>query len=185
MKKTVLFFAIALLCLFGYAQETEEKTKTDIKPHYGARVGYNISNLDFDPAPISDNTHRNGFAFGVFAEYYFSPAVTISPEIMYSAEGGKADELRVDYIHIPIFLNYKFGDNFTVGLGPQASVKVHEFQDGFKNFVFSGVANLRYSLWVDYFIDVRYNYGFMNIIDNEAGLEATNHNIQIGVGIKI
>ncbi|HZW64010.1 MAG TPA: porin family protein [Flavobacteriaceae bacterium] len=185
MKRTVLFFAIALLYCSAFSQETEEKTKTDIKPQFGFRVGYNISNLDFDPQPTMENKHRNGFVIGFYAEYFLSPAITIAPEIMYSAEGGKHDALRVDYVHLPVLLKFRFGERFAAGVGPQASVKVHEHEDGFKNFVFSGLAGIEYNLWEDYYIDLRYNYGFMNILDNDLDLEAKNHNIQIGFGMKI
>ena len=115
MKKTVLFFAIALLFWSGYSQESNEKSKTDITTTLRCcELGYNISNLDFDPTlQFLNNKHRNGFAFGVFAEYYgFSKTFTVSCQrYMYSAEGAKADELRCRlYSCSCIILNYKFGD---------------------------------------------------------------------------
>ncbi|MCB0433214.1 MAG: outer membrane beta-barrel protein, partial [Mangrovimonas sp.] len=75
--------------------------------------------------------------------------------------------------------------NFAVGVGPEASLKIHEYEDGYKNFVFSGVGGIEYTLWDDFFIDVRFDYGFMNITDDDNPWEAKNQNIQFGFGVKI
>lgn len=177
MKKLLLLTIFVSITALSFAQDSEVK--------YGVRTGLNVSNLDFDPDPTFDNSHRNGFMIGFFVEYGLSSTVSLAPEIQYSAEGAKDDAFRVDYLHLPILFKFNIGERFAVGAGPQASVKIHEYEDGFKNFVFSGVAGVEYNVWDDFYIDVRFDYGFMNIIDDEQPWEAKNQNIQFGFGVKI
>lgn len=176
MKKTLLFLALIIVTSMSFAQNAS----------YGVRVGYNISNLDFEPDPTFSNTHRNGFAIGFFGEYDLSASVGLAPEIQFSAEGGKERELRVDYIQMPILVKFRIGDKLSVGAGPLVGVKVHEFEDGYRNFGFSGVGALEFMITDEIFIDARYHYGVTNILDdNPVGLEAKNTNIQFGIGVKI
>ncbi|SFO01762.1 Outer membrane protein beta-barrel domain-containing protein [Bizionia echini] len=176
MKKQLLLIAFVIISAVSYAQNAM----------YGVRVGYNISNLDFEPDATFDNQHRNGFAIGFFGEYDLSASIGLAPEIQFSAEGAKDRELRVDYIQAPILLKFRIGDRLSLGAGPLVGVKVHEFEDGYRNFSFSGVGALEFMITDEIFIDARYHYGVTNILDdNPVGLEATNTNIQIGIGVKI
>lgn len=176
MKKQILFLAFVILTTFSFAQNAM----------YGVRAGLNISNLDFEPDATFDNQHRNGFAIGFFGEYDLSASISLAPEIQFSAEGGKDRNLRVDYIQAPILLKFKIGDRLSLGAGPLIGVKIHEFEDGYRNFGFSGVGALEFMITDEFFIDARYHYGVTNILDdNPAGLEAKNGNIQIGIGVKI
>ena len=174
MKKTILLLAFVVCSTFSFSQAL-----------YGVRAGINISNLDFEPNPTFDNTHRNGFAIGFFGEYDLSKTIAIAPEIQFSAEGAKEKDLRIDYIQIPILFKYRFGDRFSFGAGPMAGVKVWEHEDNLKNFAFSMVGGLEFFITNDIFIDARYHYGFTNVVDNESTFEANNSNIQLGVGVKI
>ncbi len=79
MKNTLLLIAFVFATFTMHSQNITS----------GVRVGYNISNLDFEPDPTFSNTHRNGLAIGGFLDYAFSEKLSIMPELMYSAEGGK------------------------------------------------------------------------------------------------
>ncbi|MCX7547994.1 porin family protein [Xanthomarina sp. F1114] len=175
MKKTLLLLTFIMVSVFTYAQDNM----------YGVRVGLNISNLDFEPNPTFDNTHRNGFAIGFFGEYDLSKSFAIAPEIQFSAEGAKDKDLRIDYIQIPVLFKYRIGENFLIGAGPMAGVKVWEFEDASANFAFSMVGGIEFFITNDIFIDARYHYGFTNVMDKDSSFEAKNSNIQIGVGVKI
>ncbi len=112
--------------------------------------------------------------------------MTLAPEVQFSAEGAKDRALRIDYIQVPILLKFNLGDKFQIGVGPQAGVKVHEFNDGYKNFAFSATSSLDYMVTDEIFISARYTYGLTNIFDdNVTNIEAKNSNMQFGVGIKI
>lgn len=153
---------------------------------YGVRGALNSSNLDFEPDANFENKHRNGFAFGGFVDFGISEKVSLQVELEWSAEGGKAEELRADYIHLPVYLKFSFTNRFTVLLGPKVGLKTWNDNDGFSTFVFSGVAGLEYMITDEYFFDLRLSNGFTDILDEDSGrLEAKNHVIQIGFGIKL
>lgn len=179
MRTLLLTFALICFTTLSFSQTTK-----DVK--YGIRAGYNISNLDFDSAPPIENRHRNGFAFGFFAEIPLSEIISVNTELQWSAEGAKEREIRANYFNLPIQLRFALSENLTVGAGPQVSLKTWEDNDGFSTFAFSGVAGIEYMFTSDLFIDVRYSYGLTNILDEDlTNLEANNFNFQIGIGIKI
>jgi len=175
MKKTLFLLALLMISSYGFSQDAK----------YGIRAGLNVSNLDFDPAPTFDNTHRNGFFIGFLAEYSLSETMSLAPEIQFSAEGAKDESLRVDYIQAPILLKFKLGEKMSIGAGPLVGIKIHEFEDGFNNFAFSALVGIEYMITEEIFIDARYSYGLSNIFDDDVIIEAINTNIQFGVGIKI
>lgn len=152
---------------------------------YGVRGGMNISNLDFEPAPTFNNQHRNGFFFGGFVEYPLTESLALNTEIQWSAQGAKDENLRADYINLPVQLRFALGERITIGAGPQLGLKTWENNDGFNTWVFSGVGGAEYMFAEDFFVDVRAVYGFSNILDDTSAFEATDFTIQIGVGIKI
>ncbi|TCK69101.1 outer membrane protein with beta-barrel domain [Winogradskyella wandonensis] len=179
MKKIVLtsFLLLSLAFCFSQGYETTR---------YGVRAGVNISNLDFDPAPVSRNMHRNGFYFGGFAEFSLSETLWLNTELQWSAEGAKEEDWRANYLNLPIQLRFQIGNNFMIGAGPQIGVKTWKSADAYDTIRFSGVGGIEYKFLEDYFIDVRAGYDFKNLLDESlAPLEATQFTIQVGVGIKI
>ncbi len=175
--RTLLSILVMMLCLsFSYSQGTS----------YGIRIGYNISNLDFEPDATFENKHRNGFAFAGFADIGLTESLSLMTELQYSAQGGKEEPLRADYIQLPIQLRFNLSSDLTIGVGPQLGLKTWKDNDGFSTFVFSGIGGIEYMITEELFIDARYSYGITNILDEDLTTdEAKNHNIQIGFGIKI
>lgn len=175
MRKNLLLIA---LLFTGFLMQAQNVTS-------GVRAALNISNLDFDPDPTFSNTHRNGVAVGAFVDYAFSEKLSIMPELVFSAEGGKERELRANYIQLPITLRFHVG-NLSIGVGPQANLKIWDYEDGYETFTFSGVGGLQYDVCEFFFIDARYSYGFTDILDDTSGdMEAKNSTIQLGIGLKI
>ena len=153
---------------------------------YGIRGGFNISNLDFDPDATVENQHRNGFAFGGFVDFGFTEEVSIMTELQWSAEGGKDETLRADYIKLPILLRVAASQRLTLGAGPQLALKTWQDKDGFSTFTFSGVVGVEYMITDELFIDTRLTYGFTNILDQDlTDVKAKNHVIQFGFGMKL
>ena len=153
---------------------------------YGVRGALNISNLDFDPDADFENKHRNGFAFGGFAEFGLSDNVSLLTELQWSAEGGKDEDLRADYIQLPIQLRLSTSDRFSLGVGPQVALKTWKNQDAFSTFAFSGVVGAEYMITSDLFVDARFSFGLTNILDEDLNTaEAKNNVIQFGFGMKI
>lgn len=153
---------------------------------YGVRGAINVSNLDFKPDADFENKHRNGFAFGGFVDFEINENVSVLTELQWSAEGGKSEEIRVDYIHLPILLRFSLSDRFTVGVGPKLGLKTWEYKDGFSTFAVSGVAGVEYMITDELFVDARLSYGFTNILEKESNdYKANNHVMQFGFGIKL
>lgn len=176
MKKILLALVVISVTISGFSQ--------DVK--YGVRGALNISNLDFKPDANFENEHRNGFAFGGFVDYGFSDTISVLAELQWSAEGGKDEDLRADYLQVPVQLRFSLSDRLTIGAGPQVALKTWKSRDGFSTFAISGLAGVEYMITDELFIDARVTYGFTNILDeDQVGLEAKNHVIQFGFGIKI
>ncbi|MBU2920434.1 PorT family protein [Winogradskyella psychrotolerans] len=153
---------------------------------YGVRGALNVSNLDFEPDAEFENKHRNGFAFGGFVDFGFTEKTSLLLELQWSAEGGKEEEIRADYIHLPILLRFSLSDRFILGVGPKIGLKTWKANDLFSTATFSGVAGLEYMVTDEFFVDARLSYGVTNVIDQDLKkLEAKNHVIQFGFGMKL
>ena len=197
MKPILTTLVFALIAFTGFSQDktadnSSQKTsvakQSEFEPEikFGVRGGFNISNLDFKPDATFENKHRNNMVFGGFVEFFPKESYSIQTELQYSGEGGGKDEsLRVSYIQLPVLFKLRFGPYFSIGAGPQVGVKVWSFDDGFKNFAFSGVAGVEYMISDIVFLDARYTYGITNILDNSSNFEARNSNIQFGIGMKM
>lgn len=176
MKKLLLTSLFACFITIGMSQEIK----------YGVRGALNISNLDFDPDATFENKHRNGFAFAGFVDFGFSEELSLHTELQWSAEGGKDEAIRADYIQMPIMLKLSASERLSFGAGPQISLKTWKNNDGFSTFAFSGVVGAEYMITDELFIDARYSYGLTNILDEDlTDAEAKNHVMQFGFGIKI
>lgn len=176
MKKYLFLLILVSFTTIGMSQDII----------YGVRGAINVSNLDYAPDANFENTHRNGFAFAGFVDFGLSEKVALQLELQWSAEGGKAEELRADYLHLPILLSFSFSDKFSGLFGPKVGLKTWQDKDGFATFVFAGVAGLEYMITDELFVDARFSNGFTNVLDRDFGkLEAKNNVIQFGFGIKI
>lgn len=181
MKTLITTLVLALCTTIGFSQSNSSQSVS-----YGVRAGLTISNMDYKDGPINENQHRNGFLFGVYAEIPLAASLSVAPEIQFSPEGANHEDFANDYINVPVLLKYKlFDDAVAFGVGPQVGVKVHKDNDGFKNFVFSGVGIIEFKLTGDFYVDARYNYGFSNVFDEELVPEATTGVIQIGLNYKV
>lgn len=153
---------------------------------YGVRGGVNISNLDFDPVSVSGNDHRNGMFFAGFVDWNLSDKISILTELQYSAEGAKQEDLRADYLQLPVLFRLHLGEKIIVGVGPMVSLKTWSFEDQFGTLTASGVGGIEYMITNELFLDVRFNYGLTDALNSDiSALEARNSAIQFGFGIKI
>ncbi|GAB1855511.1 hypothetical protein MHTCC0001_03450 [Flavobacteriaceae bacterium MHTCC 0001] len=172
MKKLLVLALFITLSLQSFSQQGT----------YGVRAGYTISNLDFKDATSLENKHRNSFYIGFFGDFRLSNAVSLVPELQFSPEGAKDENLHLDLLQVPVLFKFKLNQRWRVGLGPQAALKSHKNDDGIKNFHFSALGGVEFKINQMFFVDVRYSYGVTNIFDDALNIEAKNSNIQLGVG---
>ncbi|WP_405570700.1 porin family protein [Winogradskyella sp. Asnod2-B02-A] len=176
MKKYLLAFILVSVTTVAMSQDTR----------YGVRGALNVSNLDFTPDAEFENKHRNGFAFAGFVDFELSDKLALSTELQWSAEGGKSEELRADYIHLPILFKISMTDRLILAVGPKVGLKTWKDRDLFSTASFSLVGGLEYMITDEFFIDARVSYGITNVIDQDLKkLEAKNHVLQFGFGMKI
>ncbi|OBQ52561.1 PorT family protein [Tamlana sp. s12] len=174
MKQFYFFVVVMFLSLRGISQNVK----------YGVRAGMNISSLDFSSEIPEENKHRNGFYIGFLADVSLSKTVSIIPELQFSYEGSKADDLQFDYIQMPVLVCVKLTKKIFLNLGPQVGLKVHKVDDMAKNFGFSSILGIEYRINQALFADIRHANGLNNVYDDDSGLNAKNRTLQIGIGYK-
>ena len=175
MKKIITLLLFAGVTTFSFSQ--------DIK--YGVHVATNVSNMDYEVDGIVSNPHRNGFVFGAFVDLRLTETLAVMTELQYSPEGANMQYFKTDYLNLPVILNYNIFGGFKVGVGPQVGLKIHKKDDGFKNFVFSGVGLAEYMITDEIGIDFRYIYGISNVFDDDINLKAKQGVMQFGLTYRL
>lgn len=174
MKQFYLIIMLSLLSIKGVSQTVK----------YGVRAGMNISSLDFYTDIPEENKHRNGFYIGFLADIGLNKCISIIPELQFSYEGSKAEDLQFDYIQMPVLVNIKLAKKIFLNLGPQIGLKIHKVDDQAKNFGYSSILGLEYRINHALFVDIRHINGLRNVFDDDSGLGAKNKSFQIGAGYK-
>ena len=183
---------LALSFLFGavvLAQSTS---------NFGVKGGINIASTTNDEGDQSGS--RFGFHAGLLAHIHLAPNWSLQPEVVYSSQGSKyttptlnvEHQLSLNYINIPLQLQYNFNNGFRLQTGPQigflASVadkvdgtETGDFtSDDFKSTDFSWTFGLGYLGSSGFGIDGRYNLGISNI--NDFGTATVKNTVfQLGV----
>ncbi|QSW87659.1 MULTISPECIES: porin family protein [Flavobacterium] len=143
MKKN--FFTAITVIMFGFVNAQDVK--------FGIKGGLNISNFSGDTDGIETKS-RYGFNLGGFVEIKFSEKIALQPEILYSTQGVKFENVGTDvngtfrtgdinfnlaYINIPVMFKYYPAERFSVEAGPQigflTSAKTKTRLDGFNRTV--------------------------------------------------
>lgn len=200
MKSSVLFVFFLTISFYSFSQEEQQQTDTnqtqiqEQQPEarvggmqgikFGVRGGFTISNLDFDGTPNDVNKHRNSMFIGFLTHIGLSRTLALIPELQFSAEGANKEELHLDYIQLPVMLQFRISEKIKFGLGPQVGLNIPKVDDNLQDFALSGVAGLEYKINYVMFADLRYNYGLTNIFDADYGYTAKNRTFQIGIGYK-
>ncbi|UOQ98968.1 PorT family protein [Hymenobacter sp. 5317J-9] len=141
---------------------------------FGVKGGYNLANVYGDDAG-SGRSSSNTFHAGLYGQFGFNDFSSIQVEALYSRQGTKftdgVDNLRLDYLSVPVLYVGNITDAFSFHIGPQASVltkvvsgdKDLDINDnGFKSFDLSGVGGLEYRIGPAR-LGARYNLGLTKI----------------------
>lgn len=186
MKKISLFFCALLFGSILFAQNTR----------IGIKAGLNVANISNSSG--NEMGSKLGLNAGLLAHIHLNPSLALQPEVVYSSQGAKytvsngEHELSLNYLNIPLQLQYMFANGFRLQTGPQVgflagvkdkvrNVETQTFttQD-FKSVDFSWSAGLGYVSYSGLGIDGRYNFGISNI--NNAGPNILHNNVfQLGL----
>ncbi|MBW8358205.1 MAG: PorT family protein [Weeksellaceae bacterium] len=122
MKKLFLGAAVAMSSL-AFAQQ------------FGVKGGLNVSSLSKD-ANLSEQGSKIGFNAGVFMNAPIAESFSIQPELLYSQYGEKYDYImpitgdrisgssHLDYVTVPVMLQYNVTPSFYMEAGPELGLLV-------------------------------------------------------------
>jgi hypothetical protein len=127
MKKVCFLMAAAIATIGATAQE---------KPVFGVKAGVNVADWKVEGQDNAALKSRTGFHVGLLSHIHLAKSVAIQPELQYSTQGARNasnnDTYKVDYLSVPIMLQYMFNNGFRIEAGPQFGLLVHaeDEQDG-------------------------------------------------------
>lgn len=185
MKKFFAFAVAMMLSATTFAQ-------TEVGRFFFApKVGYNAASLTNS---TDDYTTQLGIAAGIEVGYQMTDKFGITADVLYSGQGVYCDaewyqtdgtvpffklkdNMKLDYLNIPILANYYVAKGLAVKAGIQpgflvsAKSKVEllntpetteDLKEGTNSFDFSIPVGISYE-WKNIFIDARYIFGITNV----------------------
>ncbi len=147
---------------------------------WGVKVGGNIAGVTNDGRGT-----MLGLTAGAFGEYEFSSLISLSADVLYSAQGNRYDQdnkMLLNYLNIPVLANFHpfssiKGLAFKAGLQPGFLLGRASRVDGTKVTGTNGfqTVDLTLPIGVSYefplgiIVDARYGFGLTNIYDQGTG----------------
>lgn len=178
-----LLTAILITGIAGAQHSDSPKGHVNIGIKGGVNVHnvYNDNNVKYDP--------RVGYHFGLLGHIHLSKELAVQPELVYSAQG--ATNYNLDYINVPVLLQYMFDNGFRLQAGPQAGFLISAKSKN-DNTTTDNKSDLKpidigLSIGASYIfpptgvgVDARYNHGLSNI-NKSSTVNSTNRGFQVGV----
>jgi Outer membrane protein beta-barrel domain len=148
---------------------------------FGVKAGANFSTLT--GADVQDAKTLVSVNGGVFAKLPLTHSISVQPELVYSGQGAKYNDgslaatQHINYFNVPVLLKYHNFTGFFLETGPQfgflmsanakeSGVSVDD-KNGYKSTDWSWVFGAGYKIPTTRLsIDLRYNLGISNVIDN-------------------
>ena len=172
--------------------------------HLGVKAGANITKVD---GKSFKDEFRYGYSLGGFAEIRLSNKLVLQPEVLFNQYSTRVDSnyknvyenvfnsnsnIKLNYISIPILLNYKLVGSFlSLQAGPQFGVLIDQnktlLQNGgnaFKNGDLSMLAGVQFKVG-PMRINGRYAIGLNNISDLPDDDKWKNQGFQVSVGLAL
>ena len=183
MKKTLIFCAVLMCSGIIYSQSIQ----------FGLKGGLNGSNLNFESS--TDGNYKLAWHAGALAHIHLSKQIALQPEITYSEQGSKINDqgyeydINLNYVNVPVMLQYMTGSGFRIQTGPQVGFLVHaqneatgfEAEDkNYKNIDFSWSLGAGYKFTSGFGIDARYNHGLTDVHETIT-TDIHNRVFQVGV----
>lgn len=169
MKKlTLLLGATLLTCTTIFAQ---------LSPRLFIKAGVNLADLKIEGVNNDVTDMKVGFHGGLGAHFHLAPEWALQPEVMYSQEGTEVAGIKtkLDYVNIPLMLQYMFNNGFRLEAGPQFGflVNAEDERGGDLDNVYKtpnvglGVG-LNYLSYSGLGVGARYNLGLSHIGEGDA-----------------
>jgi hypothetical protein len=141
----------------------------------GLKAGASLTNIT--GADAGDSNSKLGFHGGLVANFAFSDALSVQPEVLFSMKGAQdpddsKNKLNLNYIDVPVMLQYN-ADGLFFEAGPQLGILASakstngtddvDVKEVFKTVDFGYAVGLGYKLESGPMIGLRYNGGIANI----------------------
>jgi hypothetical protein len=172
--------------------------------HIGVKAGANITKVD---GQSFKQQFEYGYHLGGFAEIKLSDKFSFNPEVLFSQNSSTLDsnyksiyenviasdqsKVKLNYLTIPLLLDYKFLGPVHLQAGPQFGILMNQDknflqngEDAFKNGDFSMALGAQVKL-AQLRITGRYLIGLNNINDIDNQDKWRNQVIQLSVGIAL
>ncbi len=166
-NKFMIFIVFVFITWQSYSQSL----------NYGFGFGLNNSNLIVSNFPDNNLNYKLGLQLNLMLKYNFNEKFGVSIEPGFANRGaihrqsGYSDiNINLNYMILPIAVNYTLFSNFSVFIGPECSYRI---SDGKKNNInsiynskidFGIIAGLSYKILNKFDIRFRYNRGFISTI---------------------
>jgi len=161
----------------------------------GIKGGLNLFDIESDDN--STNDWKAGIHLGLLGHFHLSETLAFQPEVVFSGQGAKItsgvvdSKLKLDYINVPLLIQYMFDNGFRIQAGPQIGFLMAAKSDINDNDidVKSNYKSVDFGLGIGasyvhpptgFGIDLRYNFGLSNINENDA-VNSTNNGVQLGI----
>ena len=162
----------------------------------GFKAGLNSYNISSNNGGFSYNS-KLGLNIGMFGHIHLDKQLAFQPELVYSSQGAKYTNsgtettINLDYINVPLLLQYMFENGFRLEAGPQVGflVSAKSKTNNATTDIKSSIKGIDFGLglglgYVDpksgFGVDARYNLGLSNINENTSS-KSTNAGFQFGV----
>lgn len=173
--------------------------------HLGIKGGVNITKVQ---GVAFRDEFRYGYHLGGFAEIGLGGRLGIQPEVLFNQYQTRADssfsnvyqnslhisnyqDVKLNYLSIPLLLNYKLGSLLSLQLGPQYGILIDQsknlLQNGkaaFKNGDFSMVGGAQIHI-SKIRLQGRYFVGLNNISDINNQSKWNNQGFQLSLGLAL
>jgi len=172
--------------------------------HLGVKGGANITKVD---GKSFKDEFRYGYHLGGFAEIRMGNKFVLQPEVLFNQYATRLDSsiknvyqdvfdgnsnIKLNYISIPIVLNYKLiGSFLSLQAGPQFGILIDQSRttlengaDAFKKGDFSMLAGLNFKVG-PMRINGRYAIGLNNISDITDDNKWNSQGFQVSVGLAL
>jgi len=183
------FYIVTILTMMVLAVGTVNAQNVNI----GTKIGLNSYNIINDNGSSYDS--KIGLHAGILGHIHLDGTdgqFALQPELVYSMQGAKVGNTNynLDYLNIPVLIQYMFDNGFRIHAGPQLGLLVRAKADGNNTSVdikdnYKSI-DLGLSFGVSYVhvpssfgVDARYNLGLSDI--SEISLVQSNRGLQIGV----
>lgn len=181
MKKVYLLITFIFLFSNSFSQGIS----------YGIKGGYNYSTIRAEN--LSNINGQNGFHAGVFANLS-AIFIQAQPELLFSQRGYSVDngnDLRMNYLELPVLLKVKVLPFVTVDAGPQYSILINTIElstinnlpamPSFEKSDLSAVIGASVNVW-KIGASLRYIHGFKEL---ESLNKSKNSMFQLALQIKL